>query len=140
MTDSEGLERRKCPECGEMIVVDAKLCRFCKTRFDGTTQPTPETPDSTREPEGDATGGVIPYKTTCALIAYYCGVFSIIPCFIIGVAAFVLGIKGLKYAKAHPEVKGQVHAWIGIVAGGFFGLGYLILNLFLLVAWAVANK
>jgi hypothetical protein len=27
-------------------------------------------------------------------------------------------------------VKGQVHAWIGIVAGGFFGLGYLILNLF----------
>jgi len=37
-------------------------------------------------------------------------------------------------------VKGQVHAWIGIVAGGFFGLGYLILNLFLLVAWAVANK
>jgi hypothetical protein len=34
----------------------------------------------------------------------------------------VLGIKGLRKAKAEPHVKGQVHAWIGIVCGSIFGL------------------
>ena len=29
--------------------------------------------------EGDATGGVIPYKNVPALVAYYLGVFSLIP-------------------------------------------------------------
>ena len=75
---------------------------------------------------GDATGGVIPYKNAPALIAYYCGVFSIIPCFAIGIAALVLGIMGLRRAKAHPHSRGQVHAWIGILAGGFFGLLYSV--------------
>ena len=78
------------------------------------------------EVTGDATGGVIPYKNVPALIAYYCGVFSIIPCFPIGIAALILGIMGLRRAKAHPQSRGQVHAWIGILAGGFFGLLYLV--------------
>ena len=78
--------------------------------------------------QGDATGGVIPYKNVPALVAYYCGVFSIIPCFPIGIAAFILGIIGLRKAKQTPAVRGQVHAWIGIIAGGLFGLLWLVLT------------
>ncbi len=81
-------------------------------------------------PTGDATGGLIPYKNVPALIAYYCGVFALIPCFPIGIAGFVLGIIGLKRARANPVVKGKVHAWIGIVAGGLFGLVWLATTAF----------
>lgn len=69
--------------------------------------------------------GIVPYRNPRALIAYYLGVFSIIPG--LGIAAFVLGILGLKHAKANPEAKGVVHAWIGIIVGGLFGFGYLVL-------------
>lgn len=48
-----------------------------------------------------------------------------------GIAAFVLGLKGLQFAKKHPESKGKVHAWIGIIAGGLFGTAYLIIALIL---------
>lgn len=69
--------------------------------------------------EGDATGGVIPYKNPHALIAYYLGIVSLLP--IIGVpfglASLILGIIGLKRRKANPVIKGSVHAWIGIVLG-----------------------
>jgi hypothetical protein len=79
--------------------------------------------------QGDATGGVIPYKNPAALVAYYLGVFSIIPCFPLGIAAFVLGIIGLRKRRQHPAIKGAVHAWIGIIAGGFFGLLYTVFTL-----------
>lgn len=74
--------------------------------------------------EGDATGGLIPYKNAPALLAYYLGVFSLIPCFgfFLAVPAFVLGIIGLRNASRHPAVRGQVHAWIGIIAGAIFTL------------------
>ena len=107
-------ERIPCPVCGEMIVATAKLCRFCGERLEDASQGRPA--------EGDATGGVIPYKNMPALIAYYCGVFSVIPCFPLGIAAFILGIKGLRRAREHPQVRGRVHAWIGIIVGGLFGL------------------
>jgi hypothetical protein len=103
--------------CGKQIAAAARKCRYCGEVF--------EAPEAAEAPEGDATGGVIPYKNVPALIGYYLGVFSIIPCFPIGLAAFVLGIMGLKKAKQNPEVKGKVHAWIGILAGGFFGLIWL---------------
>jgi len=38
----------------------------------------------------------------------------------------VLGLRGLNYAKAHPETKGKTHAWGGIIAGGFFALVNII--------------
>ena len=52
-----------------------------------------------------------------ALLAYYLGVFSLIPCIGIplGIAALVLGIKGLKYAKLHPEAKGKGARWAKII-------------------------
>lgn len=124
------IARRPCPVCGEMIVANASVCRFCGERFgSGTAQPS----------VGDATGGVIPYKNVPALVAYYCGVFSIIPCFPLGIAAFILGIKGLQKAKREPLVRGQVHAWIGIIVGGFFGLVWLAVTVVGVITWIAAR-
>ena len=74
--------------------------------------------------EGDATGGIIPYKNLPALFAYYLGVFSLLPCvgLFLAIPALVLGIMGLRKRKQNPAVKGSVHAWIGIVMGGIFTL------------------
>jgi hypothetical protein len=82
--------------------------------------------------QSDETGGVIPYKNPQALAAYYLAVASFIPCLAIitGPIALILGLKGLKRAKAEPWVRGTVHAWIGIILGG--GLGLLNLAFFLL--------
>ena len=69
--------------------------------------------------EGDMTGGVIPYKNVPALVAYYLGVFSLIPCVAVplGIAAVICGILGLIKRQQHPQVRGAIHAWIGIVLG-----------------------
>lgn len=89
--------------------------------------------------EGDATGGVIPYKNPAALIAYYLGVFSLIPFFVIGIAALVLGIIGLRNRKRNPAIRGAIHAWIGIIVGGLFGVLWLVLTVGTIAA-AVLRK
>ena len=91
--------------------------------------------------EGDATGGIIPYKNPPALIAYYLGVFSFIPCFgfFLAIPAFILGIIGLKKRRENPAVKGSVHAWIGIILGGFFTLAWPIF-IGLMFYWTTANS
>jgi len=80
-------------------------------------------------PTSDPIGTVIPYRNMPALISYYLAVFSSIPCLGIplGLAAVVLGLIGLKRARERPEARGRVHAWVGIVFGALFGLGYLVL-------------
>jgi hypothetical protein len=77
---------------------------------------------------GDATGGIIPYKNPKALTAYYLGVFSLIPClgFLLAIAAVVLGTMGLKARKAHPQVHGLAHAWIGIILGVLVIIAHVI--------------
>ncbi|MCY2964842.1 MAG: hypothetical protein NT069_14595 [Planctomycetota bacterium] len=104
-------DRKPCPVCGEAIAASARKCRFCGEEF-----------DADKEEKGDSTGGLIPYKNAPALIAYYCGLFSIFPCFPLGWVAFIMGIKGLKKVKEEPQVRGTVHAWIGVIMGGLFGL------------------
>ena len=100
------------------------------------TEPTPPPlPPRDREsptPTGDATGGLIPYKNPQALTAYYLGIFSLIPIIglFLGIAAFVLGIMGLRFRKRHPETKGAAHAWIGIILGG----GIAVIHLAAIVA------
>lgn len=66
--------------------------------------------------EGDATGGVIPYKNPKALIAYYLGIGSLL-LFPLGFASIILGFMGLAARKRNPIIKGSAHAWIGIVVG-----------------------
>lgn len=71
-------------------------------------------------------GGLIP-RNSKALVAYYCGIFALIPLLgaVLGPVAVVFGILGIRDANREPYRKGKVHAWVGIVCGGLFGLVYL---------------
>lgn len=87
--------------------------------------------NTTGKEQGDATGGIIPYKNVPALISYYLGIFAVIPFLgiFLGIAALILGIMGLKQKKERPAIKGTVHAWIGIICGGIFATLWLLLFL-----------
>ena len=84
--------------------------------------PSPPAPDST-------ISTLIPYRNAPALITYYLGVFSLIPCvgFFLGFAAIILGIIGLKLAGKRPEAKGKAHAWTGIILGTLVLIGHVVL-------------
>lgn len=75
--------------------------------------------------QGDATGGVIPYKNPMALTGYYLGWLSLLP--LIGILftipAIILGFIGFSRYKKNPIIKGHVHAWIAIIFGGIGLLG-----------------
>lgn len=101
-----------------------------------TSQVAPPTIGAAGLPTANETiSTIIPYKNPQALTAYYLGVFSIFPLlgFFLGTAAFILGIRGLQFARTHPGSKGQVHAWIGIIAGGLFALLYFALGVLLVI-------
>ncbi|MBL8889334.1 MAG: hypothetical protein JNL67_05105 [Planctomycetaceae bacterium] len=71
--------------------------------------------------QGDATGGLIPYKNPLALIAYYTGVASLIPCLglVLSLVAIVLAILGLMAVKKNPVISGTAHAWVAIALSLF---------------------
>ena len=76
-----------------------------------------------------ATGpSLIPTKNGKALAAYYCGVFSLVPCLglLLGPVAFVLGVLGLNAYRAHPAVHGRTHSLVGIILGGITGLVHIV--------------
>jgi hypothetical protein len=93
--------------------------------------------------QGDATGGIIPYKNKHALIGYYMSVGGLfmmcIP--VIGlmytISVVVFGVKGLKNVKANPQIKGQVHCWIAIIGGGLETLVNLIWSALLTIGFLV---
>lgn len=87
-------------------------------------------------PGGDATHGIIPYKNPAALIAYYTSIIAMLPLigFPFGIAAFGLGVKGLLDRKRRPEIKGSVHAWIGIILGGGFAVVWGLVGLAITIA------
>ncbi|HEY3898041.1 MAG TPA: GYF domain-containing protein [Chthoniobacter sp.] len=87
--------------------------------------------------QGDATGGLIPYKNAPALIAYYLGIFGLLPFIglLLAIPAFILGIIGLRKRAKTPIIKGAVHAWIGIVLG-FLSVAYHLLIIIAIVASA----
>ncbi len=127
-------EERMCSDCGQALDAADAFCRSCGHPASAPpTVPGPLSRGASAE-QGDATGGLIPYKNVPALMAYYCGVFSIIPFFPIGIAAFVLGIIGLKRRKRNPVIRGAAHAWIGIIIGGLFGLIWTAATVAIIVA------
>jgi hypothetical protein len=96
--------------------------------------PAPPAPPPIPE-QGDATGGLIPYKNAPALVAYYLGIFGLIPAIglLLAIAALILGIIGLRKRAKSPVVKGAVHAWIGIILG-FVSISYHLAIVIAIVA------
>jgi hypothetical protein len=76
----------------------------------------------------DFVGTMIPSGNKPALVAYYCGLFSLLPCIGIplGIVAIVAGIRGIRLERRHPQVRGGLHAWFGLVAGAFFVVTWLV--------------
>ena len=89
----------------------------------------------------DPTGGLIPLRNGLALAAYYCGVFSFVPCFapVLGPLAMIFGFLGLARANKHPEAKGKGHSIAGIICGGLTTLLALTGIVFLAVMSATAK-
>ncbi len=92
--------------------------------------------------ETDSTGGIIPYKNPHALIAYYLGLFSLLPCVGIALAipALILGVIGLRNRNRNPQIRGSVHAWIGIVMGSLMTLLWGTVLILALVGTVLAQK
>jgi hypothetical protein len=82
----------------------------------------PYGPVAQREP--DLLEKMVPQRNPHALIAYYLGVFSFIPCLGVALAipALILGCMGLKAAHRDPSIRGNAHAWTGIILGAIFTL------------------
>lgn len=139
-----------CDHCQKEIPLESTVCPYCyialtdpavepeiiePTGANPYAAPLTNPPPAPAQPgslhsEGDSTGGIIPYKNPKALLAYYLGIVSGFPLlgFPIGIAAFILGILGLRDRKRNPVIKGSLHAWIGIGCGGLFTLfwGFVI--------------
>jgi hypothetical protein len=94
-------------------------------------------------PQGDGTGGLIPYKNGPALTAYYLSIFTLLCCITpvpLGFAATVLGVMGLQKRARQPEVKGSVHAWIGIVLGTISGLCSILMLVGLVISMLASGR
>ena len=132
MPNEEWVHTVICKSCGRTLEKGEPVCRECSAKTSVSANPyrspveTPVEaaaggvgPNST---EGDKTGGIIPYKNPKALLAYYLGIASGLPLigFPFGIAAFILGIMGLRDRKRNPVIKGSVHAGIGIGCGLIF--------------------
>jgi hypothetical protein len=116
-----------CSKCGTQNADTNQFCGSCGSPLGGAA------PKVIVKTEDTALGGLIPYRNKSALIAYYLGIFSLVCGILLGLPALILGIKGLGYAKLHPEVKGKTHAWVGIVLGGITSAISIVLLVFYLV-------
>lgn len=132
----------QCARCGAENPDYARFCGYCGTPVESAPSlsepgPAPSVTASAPPPRADSrVAALIPTGNPNALVAYYLGVFSLVPCFglFIGIPALVLGLKGRRYALDHPEAYGKVHAWVGILAGGIFGTIWIALTIVLVVA------
>jgi hypothetical protein len=111
-----------CTKCGERNPENNFKCSRCGIPLHASPSPSYVISDGSM-------GGLIPVKNSSALIGYYLGVFALIPVLGIplGIAAVILGNKGLKFAKLHPDAKGVGHAWTAIILGGLSAVGYTLL-------------
>lgn len=88
--------------------------------------------------QGDATGGLIPYKNPMALASYYVGVASLIPCIglLLAVLSVIFAVLGLRAAKQNPIISGRAHAWVGIALSLFSAFYHVAVIVFLVITAA----
>jgi hypothetical protein len=102
--------------------------------------PLTATPPPSPQLKKDASGGLIPLNNPKALIAYYTGIF-LSPCCIVGLplglVPLLFGIQGLRDRSRNPEIKGSVHAWIGVVLGGLSTVCTIVA--WVVFAWSLLN-
>ena len=98
------------------------------------TQGTPEEPPPMPSPN-DFVGVMIPTGNKPALISYYVALASLLPVLGIaaGIVAVAFGVKGIRLVRRHPEVRGGLHAWFGVLFGGFFALAWTVLLILIVV-------
>jgi len=130
------------PEGAPDWVFLESLPEFAAAFTPPSSHPPPTPPSAPTSKSADGLNTIIPYKNARALVAYYLGVFSVIPPFgaFLGIPALVLGISGLRFRRRNPAAGGSVHAWIGVVLGGLFGFGYLALIALVVIAGIVHRR
>lgn len=84
--------------------------------------------------------GMIPANNPAALIGYYLGIFSLIPCagLVLSIPAIVCGFLGISKANAEPAAEGKGHAIAALVMGFISLLLYGGLTVLWIIATAVA--
>ena len=124
-----------CPKCGQKNDPNNFKCTGCGFVLHAPAQPQYVAADDS------GLGALIPTKNAQALWAYYLAIFSLIPCIgsPLGIAAFVLGMRALKFARLKPDAKGRAHAWVGIVLGGICGFVYTA-GIIIAIAVALTHK
>ena len=107
-----------CEKCGVQNPWNTHACESCGHLLHGRDG------QSVHVADDNTLGGLVPYHNAPAMWSYYMGIFSIIPFLGIplGLAALITGFVGLAKVREEPEVKGKVHAWVGIIAGGIMFL------------------
>lgn len=89
----------------------------------------------------DPVSSLIPYHNPKSLVAYYCGVFGLIPCagLVLAPLALTFGIMALGHLRRYPDAGGGGHAITGIVLGSLSGLAHLIVLVFILIGILTAR-
>jgi hypothetical protein len=79
---------------------------------------------------------MVPSGNKPALISYYAALLALLPLagVLFGAVAVFFGVRGVKLERRYPDVRGGLHAWFGILFGGFFGLLWLVGAGFLVAA------
>jgi hypothetical protein len=160
VADNLAGKKIKCPKCSAILPVAAiekeavlaekpaaeperiAVARSSDANFDDEELERPRriARNIRRDPTDETVSTIIPYKNGRALLAYYLGVFSFIPCvgLLLGPAALILGILGLRYVKANPTAKGTGHAIAGVIMGVLTTLGYWGLVILIAVMGGIA--
>jgi hypothetical protein len=146
-------KRVKCPQCDESVSVPAEDPEAvtneppnpepaARRRPRRPVEDDEDVPDIRRRTDDGGISSLIPYKNGKALVAYYCGVFSLIPCLglILGPIALIFGILGYRYSRTYPTAKGGGHAIAGIILGGLTTLGNWGITLIGLIGALVGHR
>lgn len=136
-----------CPACNASNPPQLKVCEKC-----GSKLPRRSRRQNPEDGEGGEDGeelasmspfAISPFKTKNpkAVLAYFCGVFGLIPFvgLVLGFPAVILGILGLAQAKADPKVRGINQAMAGII----LGMAEILLNAagiyLMIMGWRMAS-